>query len=78
MNPEDGKPCVDEYRFILWLRESDPNFEQDFGMLTGKLLPPDKELLLGVVLPGQEDQLEYLRTVQPLWPEFPLGDAPAV
>lgn len=67
----DKQPIDNAIRLILWLRSTDNHFYNDFSLMAGRLVPPDQEIMTGVVTAEDEATLAFLQKQTPLWPVVP-------
>jgi hypothetical protein len=66
-DPGSGERMTGELRIILWLRDSDNRFFNDFSLMAQKLAP-DHEIVIGVVTPDMSQAVEFVSARRPLWP----------
>lgn len=66
-DPSSGERMTGELRIILWLRDSDNPFFNDFSLMAQKLAP-DHEIVIGVVTSDTPQAVEFVSARRPLWP----------
>lgn len=59
--------------FVLWLRDADNDFYNDFGLLVAKLVPKPVNSSTAVVTTDGAGNLDYLQQCTPLWPVVGAG-----
>lgn len=67
-DPATGGRDRRELHFVLWLRDADNDFYNDFGLLAAKLVPKPVNCRTAVVTTDGAGNLDYLQQCTPLWP----------
>ncbi|MES2657385.1 MAG: SseB family protein [Verrucomicrobiota bacterium] len=74
-DPGSGEVVRENLHLILWLRGTDNHFYNDFVLMAQKLSPEGLEILVGVITSEQTEQVEFLSTRPPIWPDLePVGN----
>ena len=67
-DPVTGAVPGNDLRVILWLRDANNDFYNDFCLMAQKLTPMHLEFYCAVVTSEETDSVAFLQTQKPLWP----------
>lgn len=67
-DPATGQVPGNDLRVVLWLRQADPVFYNDFCLMAQRLTPRHLEFYCAVVTPEDRDTVAFLQKQTPLWP----------
>lgn len=71
MDRGTGEYPANALTIILWLRETDSDFYNDFSLMVGRVKPLTLEIDCGVMTPDDVSGVTLLQTCTPLWPVMP-------
>lgn len=67
-DPETGAYYENEICLILWLREPNDDFYNDFRLMAQRSLPKGVELVTAAMNSEEVERSDFLKTCPPLWP----------
>ena len=65
---ETGEYPQDDLFVVLWLRDTDNDFHNDFCLMAQRLTPPHLQFFCAAATAEDTELVEFLQKYQPLWP----------